>query len=55
MESPEHTGELLVKVIVVAGLTTTVVVPIAEQPLWSVIVTLYDPAMPALALVLLVS
>ena len=53
--SPTQTGELLVTFIVVAGLTTTVVLPVAEQPLLSVMVTEYNPAIAELAPVLLVS
>ncbi len=55
IESPEQTGELLVTVMEVDGLTTTVVVLLAEQPWLSVMVTLYTPAIAALALALLVS
>ena len=49
MLSPTQTGELLVTLIVVTGLTTTVVVAVFEQPLLSVTVTLYSPAIAALA------
>ena len=52
-ESPAHIGELLLTLIVVAGFTTTVVVPTLEQPLLSVIVTLYNPPIAALAPLLL--
>ena len=51
--SPAHTCELLVTVMLVAGFTTTTVAFVPEQPFLSVTVRLYEPAIAALAPLLL--
>ena len=47
--SPAQRGVFALTLMVVAGLTTTFVVPTLEQPLLSVMLTVYVPDMPALA------